>query len=141
VLSIETGRWQIDEIVARIIGCYQRFGSIFMVENVGTQQWLMQLLVKHTAIPVYPITTGRSKADPIFGVESLAAELANGKWIIPSKNNFAPDEAEAWIEEMLYYNPKQHTGDRLMAAWFARTGAERAERGGGGNKIGVTVIG
>jgi hypothetical protein len=141
VLSIESGRWQIDEIVARIIGCYQRFGSIFMVENVGTQQWLMQLLVKHTAIPVYPITTGRSKADPIFGVESLAAELANGKWIIPSKNNFAPDEAEAWIEEMLYYNPKQHTGDRLMAAWFARTGAERAERGGGGNKIGVTVIG
>ena len=141
VLNIESGRWQIDEIVARIIGCYQRFGSIFMVENVGTQQWLMQLLVKHTAIPVFPITTGRSKADPIFGVESLAAELANGKWIIPSKNNFAPDEAEAWIEDMLYYNPKQHTGDRLMAAWFARTGAERAERGGGSTSVGMRVIG
>lgn len=141
LLNIESGRWQIDEIIARIIGCYQRFGSIFMVENVSTQQWLVQILSKHTAIPIFPITTGRQKADPVFGVESLAAELANGKWVIPSKNNFAPDEAEAWIEEMLYYNPKQHTGDRLMAAWFARTGAERAERSGGGQKVGVRVIG
>lgn len=142
VLNVESGRWQIDEIIARIIGCYQRFGSIFMVENVSTQQWLVQILQKHTAIPLFPITTGRTKADPIFGVESLAAELANGKWIIPSKNNFAPDEAEAWIEEMLYYNPKHHTGDRLMAAWFARTGAERAERGLAPRKtIGMRVIG
>jgi len=142
LLNVESGRWQIDEIVARMIGCYQRFGSIFMVENVGTQQWLLQLLQKHTAIPVHPVTTGRSKADPIFGVESLAAELANGKWIIPSKNNFAPDEAEAWIEEMLFYNPSQHTGDRLMASWFARTGAERAERtGASGRRVGVQVIG
>lgn len=141
LLNIESGRWQIDEIIARIIGCYQRFGSMMMVENVGTQQWLAQLLTKFTAIPIQPITTGRNKADPIFGVESLAAELANGKWIIPAKHGHAPDEAEAWIEEMLYYNPKQHTGDRLMAAWFARTGAERSERGGGGSSIGVTVIG
>lgn len=141
LLNIESGRWQIDEIIARMIGCYQRFGSIFMVENVSTQQWLLQILRKHTAIPMYPITTGRSKADPIFGVESLAAEFANGKWIIPSKNNFAPDEAEAWIEEMLYYNPAQHTGDRLMAAWFARTGADRAERGGNNRPVGVRIIG
>jgi hypothetical protein len=143
VLNIEAGRWQIDEIIARIIGCHQRFGSIFMVENVGTQQWLLQLLTKHTAIPIYPVTTGRNKADPIFGVESLAAELANGKWIIPSKHNFAPDEAEAWIEEMLFYNPKTHTGDRLMASWFARTAAERHERSGGGTgrRVGVTLIG
>lgn len=141
VLDIESGRWQIDEIIARMIGCYQRFGSIMMVENVSTQQWLLQIMTKYTAIPLYPITTGRNKADPVFGVESLAAELANGKWIIPSHKGFAPDEAEAWIEEMLYYNPKQHTGDRLMAAWFARTAAERAERGGASQAIGMRVIG
>lgn len=140
VLNIESGRWQIDEILARMIGCYQRFGSIFMVENVSTQQWLIQLLTKYTSIPLFPITTGRNKADPIFGVESLAAEFANGKWIIPAKHNFAPDEAEAWIEEMLYHDPK-HTGDRLMAAWFARTGAERHERGGSEARVGMTVIG
>lgn len=140
VLNIESGRWQIDEIVARVIGCYKRFGSIMMVENNNTQQWLAQLLIKYTSIPLHPITTGRQKADPIFGVESLAAELANGKWIIPAKNGHAPDEAEAWIEEMLYYNPKQHTGDRLMAAWFARTGAERAERSNPG-RVGVTICG
>lgn len=139
VLNIESGRWQIDEIVARVIGCYKRFGSIMMVENNNTQQWLAQLLIKYTAIPMQPITTGRNKADPIFGVESLAAELANGKWIFPAKHGHAPDELEAFIEEMLYYNPKQHTGDRLMAAWFARMGAERAERGPVG-RVGVSII-
>ena len=88
-----------------------------------------------------PITTGTSKADPVFGVESLAAEMANGKWIIPSKFNRAPNEAEEWIEEMLYYNPLNHTGDRLMAAWFARTIAERFERSHRGKQVAVRVIG
>ena len=35
--------------------------------------------------------------------------------------------------EMLYYTPDSHTGDRLMASWFAREGvrlsAVRAEVG------------
>ena len=143
VLEIESGRWQIDEIVARVLSVYRRFGSILAVENVGTQQWLVQLLSKYSAIPVMPVTTGRNKADPVFGVESLAAELANGKWIIPSQKNRAPEEAEAWIQEMLFYNPMQHTGDRLMASWFARTAAERAERrnNNSGGGIGVSFLG
>jgi hypothetical protein len=141
VLNIEAGRWQIDEILARIMGCYRRFGGMFAVENVGTQQWLAQLLQKYTAIPMIPITTGRSKADPVFGVESLAAEFANGKWIIPSQNTHAPDEAEAWIEEMLYYNPANHTGDRLMASWFAATIARRLERGTVKKQVSVRVLG
>jgi hypothetical protein len=143
VLEIESGRWQIDEIVGRVLSVYQRFGSILAVENVGTQQWLVQLLAKYSAIPVIPITTGRNKADPVFGVESLAAELANGKWIVPAKNSRAPEDAEAWIQEMLFYNPSQHTGDRLMASWFARTAAERAERRGSpsGGGVGVSFLG
>ena len=141
VLEIESGRWQIDEIVARVLSVYRRFGSILAVENVGTQQWLVQLLAKYSAIPVVPITTGRNKADPVFGVESLAAELANGKWIVPAKHSRAPEDAEAWIQEMLFYNPAQHTGDRLMAAWFARTAAERAERGGNRGGVGVSFLG
>jgi hypothetical protein len=141
VLEIESGRWQIDEIVGRVLSAYRRFGSIMAVENVGTQQWLVQLLSKYSAIPVMPVTTGRNKADPVFGVESLAAELANGKWIVPAKNSRAPEDGEAWIQEMLFYNPAQHTGDRLMASWFARTAAERAERSNRGGGIGVSFLG
>jgi hypothetical protein len=54
-------------------------------------------------------------------VESLAVELANAKWIIPSdEDGTVHPEIDAWINEMLYYNPQGHTGDRLMAAWIAR---------------------
>jgi hypothetical protein len=27
------------------------------------------------------------------------------------------------MREMLFYSPEAHTGDRLMASWFAREGA------------------
>ena len=40
-----------------------------------------------------------------------------------------PSEVLAWIQEMLYYDPEAHTGDRLMASWFAREAARGFERG------------
>ena len=62
--------------------------------------------------------------DPAFGIESLAAEMANGKWIIPSLDGLPlTPEVSALIDEMLFYSPDKHTGDHLMAAWFAREGA------------------
>ncbi len=34
-------------------------------------------------------------------------------------------EVDAWVNEMLYYDPRSHTGDRLMASWFAREAARQ----------------
>ena len=31
-----------------------------------------------------------------------------------------------WVDEILYYDPVSHTGDRLMASWIAREGARRS---------------
>jgi len=64
---------------------------------------------------VRPFTTGRNKVHPEFGIESLAAEMAAGKWIIPNRDGKMHSEVEALINEMLYYDPKAHTGDRLMS--------------------------
>lgn len=128
VLSCESGRWAGPEIVNRIIDVHHRFQSIIIVENNAAQDFIIQFARQRSAVPIRPFTTGRQKAHPEFGIESIGTELENGKWIIPNQKGHCHPEIQAWIDEMLYYDPKAHTGDRLMASWFAREGAIAAHR-------------
>lgn len=128
VLNIQTGRWRKSEIVNRIIHVHARFNGIVMVEDNAAQDYILQDVVDRSSVPVKPFTTGRNKMNIEYGVESLSAEMDNGKWIIPSEGGKSHPEVEAWILEMLYYDPRKHTGDRLMASWIAR---EAARTGGG----------
>lgn len=123
VLNIEAGKWSGPEIVSRIIDTHRRYMSICIVENNAAQDFIVQFARGQFAVPIRPFTTGRNKAHPEFGVESIAAEMAGGKWIIPSHNGFpSHPEVNKWVQEMLFYQPTSHTGDRLMASWFAREG-------------------
>jgi hypothetical protein len=129
VLCVESGRWSGPEIVSRIIDTHQRYQGLVLVENNAAQEFILQFTRRASAVPVVPFTTGKNKANPEFGIESLATELANGKWIIPSiRGRGASAEIEAWIQEMMNYSPNAHTGDRLMASWFAREGCRHVKR-------------
>jgi hypothetical protein len=123
VLWIDAGRFNGPDIVNRIIDTHRRLLSIAIVENNAAQEFILQFARGQSAVPVKPFTTGRNKANPEFGVESMATEMANGKWIIPNDQGRVHPEVAEWITEMLYYDPAGHTGDRLMASWFAREGA------------------
>lgn len=123
VLEISSGKWSGPEIVGRLVDVHKRFFSVCVVENNASQEFVLQFARGVSAIPMRAFTTGRNKANPEFGVESLAAEMANSKWIIPNNSGRVAPEVDAWITEMLYYDPRSHTGDRLMASWFAREGA------------------
>jgi hypothetical protein len=133
VLEVLAGRWSGPEIVSRITDVHHRWQSIVVVENNAAQDFIVQFARATSAVPVRAFTTGRNKAHPEFGVESLAAEMASGKWIIPNTNGRAHPEVETWIQELLFYDPAAHTGDRVMASWFAREGArmgmQRVEQG------------
>jgi len=143
VLHIDAGKWNGPEIVQKLAQLDAAFGGTFIIENVAAQDFVLQfapaLGCKATIIP---FTTGRNKANPEFGVESLSAEMAGGRWIIPNSSGKMHPEVNAWVAEMLYYSPKEHSGDRLMASWFAREGARVHERrntsarGGGARVIG-----
>lgn len=123
VLNIESGRFAGPDIVQRIQQAHHRYQSVCIVENNAAQEFILQFTRHGSAVPVRPFTTGRNKAHPEFGVESLAAEMAAGKWIIPSgPGGKLQPEVDAWVNEMLYYDPRAHTGDRLMSSWFAREG-------------------
>ncbi len=122
VINIESGRWSGPEIITHLVETHRRYLSSVMVENNASQQYIIDF-AKGSLPGVRAFTTGRNKAHPEFGVESLAAEMANGKWIIPSGDGKLHPEITAWIQEMLHYSPEMHTGDRLMACWFAREAA------------------
>jgi hypothetical protein len=77
-------------------------------------------------------------------VESLAAEMAAGKWLIPCQpGSLRPNRViSKWITEMLDYQPGAHTGDLLMSSWIARELARALEsRGRRKGKDSTMVIG
>ena len=123
VMCIESGRWTAPEIVERIIDTHRRYHSTMIVESNGQQAYIAQFLHGRSAVPVKPfLTTAANKTHHQFGIEGLAVEMSNGKWIIPSQGGLHP-ETRAWVAEMLFYTPDTHSGDRLMSSWFAREGA------------------
>lgn len=120
LVNIESGHWQAPEILDRLESHYQRYSSVIMVETNGAQRFIAQLAGER--VPVQSWNTGSNKWDEQFGVESMAVELRNMQWVVPSGagGDRVSPEVQAWIREMLYYSPTAHTGDRLMASWLAR---------------------
>jgi len=106
---------------------------LVFVESNGAQDFLIQLLnLSGSKFRVTPFNTGRNKYDPMYGVESLAGEMAAangdrfGLWYFPSIDGTlenADDEIRELVAEMLAYTPGDHTGDLLMSLWIAREGA------------------
>jgi hypothetical protein len=131
ILEVKSGRWTGPRIVDEIIGAHERWRSIVVVENNAAQDFILQWVRnKAPGLRVRSFTTGKNKLSPEYGVESLAAELAAGMWLIPCRPETLRPEREVgeWITEMLDYLPGVHTGDRLMASWIAREYARKVEQ-------------
>lgn len=121
VVNVEAGRWQAPEIIDRLESHYRRFNSVIFVESNGAQKFIVDM-ARDKSIPVEAFHTGGNKWDPEWGVESLAVEMRNRLWVMPSgeTGERVHPEGLAWQRECLNFNPTEHTGDRLMASWLAR---------------------
>jgi len=125
VREVQSGNWPAKIILEKIEETHRKWGAQIICENNAAQDYIVQFL-KEKGVPVRPFTTGKNKAHPLYGLESIAAELGRDEWIIPSnEDGTLHPEIKAWTEEMLFYDPKGHAGDRLMASWFAREGLRR----------------
>lgn len=148
VLEIQAGRWPGAEIIERIISVHERWRSTVVVENNAAQDFIIQWVRDRAPdLRIKAFTTGRNKLNPEYGVESLAAEMSAGMWLIPTEQGGRRTNPEIndWIFEMMNYDPKQHTGDRLMASWIAREYAralqkKRGRASGNNSRGGVTII-
>lgn len=133
VISVKYGVWTAHEIAENIRAQYEAFGGSILVENNGAQQFLLDLLSGPNAGGPIPVrgfqTTGKNKYDPIYGVESLANEIAAGQWIFPSSDGTYSgcESAMQWLlDACRAYTRGKHTPDGLMAMWICRE-AMRAE--------------
>ena len=124
VLAVDAGKFHGPEIRDKVIDHHDRYGSTVFVEDNGVQGWMLEMIGEKRAIPVLPFSTGMNKWNPSYGVESVFIEFSNSKWVIPSRDAVPlSQEAKKWLAECSNYHPSAHTGDRLMASWFAKEGA------------------
>ena len=129
LLSLESGRWTAEDIMHRTVRAHRRFNSDVIVESNAAQALLVQIFQRdYPDVPVRPFaTTLKRKMDPKYGIEAMAMDFADGKWIIPcgSEITDTAEEVQSWLDELLYYDPRGHAGDRLMAGWFAWEAARK----------------
>jgi hypothetical protein len=144
--EIQRGRWYAMDICKRIVDTHTRFGSTVVLENVAAQDYIRQMIIGgvgqwdneadvSTNVHEWLIgyTTGKQKANPEFGIEHLAAEFAREQWVFPVGHKWEPgtndlhDELEQLFNEILYFDPREHTGDSLMSLWLAKEGARLAD--------------
>lgn len=89
------------------------------VESVGYQKSLT-IDLQNAGVPVHAYHTGAEKFDPEIGINSFAVMMELGKVVIPSDPTDANTVmlASKLANEMRAF-PDGHTGDALMATWFA----------------------
>lgn len=131
VLNRLKGHWSPAETRKNIIGQAQRFKpSIILVEDNAYQQALVKDMQDETTLPIRGFTTTGEKYDEEIGINSLAVTVENGQWIFPANPNDprTVDFYQELKEEMLKF-PSGHTGDNLMALWFAFTALRSLKSG------------
>lgn len=122
-VEVVGGVWSGPEIIQRLYSTWQRYEPDIYIESNGGQRFLTQFgqagAMEGSITPFY---TGKNKWDPVWGVESLAVEIRHQRWVFPSDEdgNLRSPGLEQFIKECLYFDPKEHTGDYLMAGWMAR---------------------
>jgi hypothetical protein len=123
VLEVEAGRWTSPDTIAKVESAAERFGSIVMVESVGAQLGMLDMLSRRSAITVVPYRTGSGVNPSLeFVVEAVAVEMMNKKWIIPTGHDGKQRDRETseWLSNLFSYDPAAHTPDRIAAMCFAR---------------------
>jgi len=120
IRNIERGNFQPKDTVEIVVNHNRKVKPLGVrVESNGMQK-MMAGDLEDKNIPVTSYTTTGEKNDPEIGVHSLSVLLSQGKLILPYSNKDARTRklVTQLVNEMRAY-PDGHTGDSLMALWFA----------------------
>jgi hypothetical protein len=102
---------------------------VIQVENNNYQRALQQSVVKRTDVPIRGFTTTFASKESIeTGIRSLSILVENGKLKIPRGDKESIELTDIFVRELQRVG-KGHTGDIVMAWWFAEGGIKRFLRG------------
>jgi hypothetical protein len=122
MLNMQAGHWHGGELIRRLVEEVKRYDSHVYVESNGAQKFLADFAeLEDRNMRVTRFDTGRNKYDETFGVEAVFTEMLKRQWIWPNSNG-RPSELLELGKECVFYNPADHTGDRLMSLFLARQG-------------------
>lgn len=112
------------EVRQGILDIHKNFAPVGLamhkVETNGYQEALRRDLADQTDIPISGYATGGEKFDEYVGINSMAVEFENDKWIIPYGDEYTRRMMDYFIAGLLGF-PGGHTEDLVMAFWFANT--------------------
>lgn len=120
IRNIDRGKMTPNDVRNMVQSKYYAIGHTgIRVETVAYQESMKRDLAD-MAIPVKGHQTGGEKNDSDIGINSIAILLELGKLVIPYGRNDARtiDIVSKLLNEMRSW-PDGHTGDSLMALWFA----------------------
>lgn len=129
LLNVERGHFSPAEQRDLILNQFERFNhQRIVVENNAYQKTLEKDMIQYTAVPVTGYTTGGEKFSEDLGINSLAILFENGKFILPYDRSDPRTIklVDILVDQMLKF-PMGHTGDDLMALWFANTALRQIE--------------
>lgn len=123
LIDVWASQMTFPEIISAIKAAHSAYGSEIVTEDNTTQVYVREhLQATEKTLPITGHITTAKKWDPTTGVESIAIELQNNQWIIPSVNGQpATSSIRQFCNELYTFDPLSHTGDMLMACYIART--------------------
>ena len=120
VRDIIRGKFSPNEVKENIKMHYEQVKPDgIRVETVGYQEAIQRDL-DDIGVPVRGYKTGGEKKDPFIGINSIAIYAELGKLVLPFDNSDPRtiNLVSQLVNEMRAF-PDGHTGDSLMALWFA----------------------
>ncbi len=136
-LWLDYGKWSPSEQRKMIVEMFERYPMMkkFTVESNAYQASLVRDMNEMTDLPIAGYGTGGEKFDEDIGINSMAVEFENGKWILPynDSSEYTRRMVDYLIGGMLGF-PGGHTNDLLMALWFANTAMRDITYGKGKSK-------
>jgi hypothetical protein len=120
VRDIIRGKMSPNEVKENIKSHYENVKPDgIRVETVGYQEAIQRDL-DDIGVPVRGYKTGGEKKDPFIGINSIAIYAELGKLVLPYDNSDPRtiNLVSQLVNEMRAF-PDGHTGDSLMALWFA----------------------
>lgn len=122
VLSIDRGKFTPAVWRSTVAERHDHMRPDRMVVETNGYQAAMKRDLADKNLPIVAFHTGGEKLDPYIGVESLAIMFENDRIILPydKSDPYTIALIDQLVDELRLF-PGGHTGDSVMAFWFAYT--------------------